>query len=677
MAEPNDSERYNLWVRERAKALRAADRPPTTQAEWRQRREKLRREMLQAMGPWPETPAELRPEILGTIERKGYRIERLIFQSQPDVWVTAHLYVPEGAKRSPAVLVVHGHWAMARRDPVVQARCLGLVKLGFVVLAIDAFGSGERHAQPARGTYHGALDGAALWPTGRTLLGLQVYDNRRAVDYLLTRPEVDPARIGITGASGGGNQSMYAGALDDRIACVVPVCSVGQYQAYLQAACCVCEVLPRALTFTEEGDVLALVAPRALMVINASRDAFQFSPGEAEKSVARARHVYDLLLQRERIRHVVFDSGHDYNKPMREAMYGWMSRWLKDVGDGSPIPEPEFELESPETLACFPELAKRPTVWMTPTRLAGRLGRELIAKSDQLKPRHAEEWESTAVEWRARLETLLGGMPKLAAAAGRAEGPPDADDPVTLPVRIRGEDGLPIPTLTLSRRQPTRPRPGVIVLHLDGKSAAIKHPLPRALATDGWFVALPDLRATGVLKPAHDAIATAPDHNSAEHGVWIGRPLLGQWVVDVRAVAEWLAIQGNRDESRMCVIGLDAAGIVALAAAALWPDRFTSAALVQTPVLLITDEPYPKDTRMGLLAPGLFTVGDVPHLAALVAPRRLFIVGGRRIDSVDPLGELALTKAFDFTRSVYQAHRRADKLTITSSIAWNQLARQL
>src|SRR5207245_300928 len=205
-------------------------------------------------------------------------VEKLVFQSRPDVWVTANAYVPEpGAGKLPAVLVVHGHWAGARRDPVVQARCLGLVKLGFFVLAVDAFGAGERYTKPALGTYHGALYGSTLWPTGQTLLGMQVYDNRRAVDYLLTRPEVDGSRLGITGASGGGNQSMYAGALDERFAAVVPVCSVGTFQAYLRAGCCVCEVLPGALRFEEEGDVLALVAPRPRLVISAAQAAFQFS----------------------------------------------------------------------------------------------------------------------------------------------------------------------------------------------------------------------------------------------------------------------------------------------------------------------------------------------------------------------------------------------------------------
>src|SRR5262249_16148053 len=290
----------------------------------------------------------LEPQDVGVLKRDGYRIEKLLLQTRPDVWMTASAYVPEQAKgKVPAILVVHGHWPWARRDPVVQARCLGLVKLGFFVLAVDAFGAGERFTTPGKGTYHGALYGSTLWPTGQTLLGMQVYDNRRAVDYLQTRPEVDGGRLGITGASGGGNQTMYAGALDDRFRAVVPVCSVGTYQSYLHAACCVCEVLPGGLRLAEEGDVLALVAPRALRVVNATRDGCQFSVGESRKSVARARVVFKLYDVEDRLQHAVFESPHAYNQPMREAMYGWMTRWLNNEGTGKPIPEPKHEVEKP------------------------------------------------------------------------------------------------------------------------------------------------------------------------------------------------------------------------------------------------------------------------------------------------------------------------------------------
>src|SRR5262245_44095156 len=225
---------YEDFVRAYAAKLRAGDQPPITKRDWDIRAKALRERIRSVIGPWPIEPCPLEPRVLGEIKRPGYVIERIVFQTRPDVWATCNLYRSDPApKQGPAVLVVHGHWQLARVDPVVQSRCLGLCQLGFTVLSIDAFGAGERYTFPRPGSYHGALYGGTLWPVGQTLLGILLYDNRRAVDYLCTRPEVDPKRLGITGASGGGNQSMYAGALDDRLQVVVPVCSVGNYQAYL------------------------------------------------------------------------------------------------------------------------------------------------------------------------------------------------------------------------------------------------------------------------------------------------------------------------------------------------------------------------------------------------------------------------------------------------------------
>ena len=298
----------------------------------------------------------------------GYRIEKLLFQSRPDVWVTANAYVPERRiGKAAAVLAVHGHWPGARRDPVVQARCLGLVKLGFFVLAVDAFGAGERHPTRARAPITARCWGDAL--AGRpALLGMQVYDNIRAVDYLLTRPEVDGGQIGITGASGGGNQTMYAGA---RTSASRPWFRSAPSATIrpTSAACCMCEVLPGALRFTEEGDVLGLVAPRALMVINATRTPpVQRRRGEEEPRPGKADlQLYDAA---EKVLHPTFESPHDYNQPMREAMYGWMTRWLKGEGDGKPIPEPKHDIEKVDDLACYEE-GKRPATFVFPARSPG------------------------------------------------------------------------------------------------------------------------------------------------------------------------------------------------------------------------------------------------------------------------------------------------------------------
>ncbi len=654
---------FDRFLRQHAKALRADDKAPASKKEWESRRESLRHKMLDAMGPMPEKPCELQPKIVKTLKRDGYRIENIIFQSRPEVRVTANAYVPTNVKgKVPAVLCVHGHFRGARRDPVIQARCLGLVKLGFFVLAVDAFGAGERYSKQQWGSYHGALYGSSLWPSGHTLLGMQVNDNRRAVDYLCSRPEVDTKHLGITGASGGGNQTMYAGALDERIQAVVPVCSVGNYQAYLHAACCVCEVLPGALTFTEEGDVLGLVAPRALMVINATRDGFQFSVGEAKKSFARAQAIFKLHDSEKKVKHAIFEAGHGYHKPMREAMYGWMTQWLKGEGKGQPIAEPKILTEKPEDLSCWTEPKT-----LVPASFAEREGKQLIAKHDRVKLKHREDWESTAVFMRSQFEKkVLGPFPPSRPTKGKAGKESEKDGIITQEVWIQSEPGIDLP-ITFKVKKSSGRLPTCILLDLEGQKSALKHPIVDVLLRTGWLVVTPDLRATGALKPKRDQIRAAVDHNSAEHSLWVGRPLLGQWVVDVRAIITGVAGQAFVNPRRIAVVGVNHAGIVALCSAAILEAQINSIACLNLPVSYISDTPHDaKAMRMGLQTPGILKVGDIPHLAALSAPRSLQVIGG-----VSPSGESLtkekLVKRFDFTAGIYKLHKDS-KLRISDRV---------
>ena len=252
------------------------------------------------------------------------------------------------------------------------------------------------------------MTAATLLPIGLPLSGLQVYENKRAVDYLIAYgQEVDSQRIGVTGASGGGNQTMYAGAIDERLSCVVPTCSVGTYQAYLNTACCLCEVVPGAFRFTEEGDVLGLAANRGLMVTSATMDAYQFSVGEAKKSFHRAEEIASLY-SNAAIKHTIIESPHAYNQPMREAMYGWMTKHLKRTGDGSPIADPVIQTEDPELLRCFPG-DSRPEDYLTIPRFAA-------ADADRLAERRAIDydrprWDTAKPEQRRILIELLGGLP--------------------------------------------------------------------------------------------------------------------------------------------------------------------------------------------------------------------------------------------------------------------------
>ncbi len=664
-----DENPFNKFIRASAAKLREGDVAPKSRPEWEARRRALLRHIAAVMGPVPEKPCDLEPRILGTLERDGYKIEKLVFQSRPGVWVTANAYVPvpkEGEK-VPAVLSVHGHWAGARRDPVVQARCLGLVKLGFFVLCVDAFGAGERFTKPAKGTYHGALYGATLWPTAHTLLGMQVYDNHRAIDYLLTRKEVN-GKLGITGASGGGNQSMNAGALDDRIHAVVPVCSVGNYQAYLHTACCVCEVLPGALTFTEEGDVLGLVAPRALLVINASRDGIQFSPAEADKSLARAKDIFKLHGVESKVKHLVFDSGHAYNQAMREAMYGWMTLHLKGEGKGQPIPEPKHTIEKPEDLACYPDPNNRPKGFLTPPLFAGKVGRELVAKSDKLAPTHPEMWEATANGMRDALKAALGELP----VAGK----------LTPGVAIRGatsstgdgsiavERDFQVPC-TFNYALVREYKSGSLLLSTGEESGPeLKVPLAKLFPKSSYRLTV-QLRGTGSQQFKGGAIAGAPDHHVAEHSIWIGRPLLSQWTVDALASLKALRTEVG-DQKPLVLVGTGATAAVAICAAGLSNDPHLVTVLVDPLTTWVTDTPYAPGTSMSILAPGILKVGDIPHLAGLIAPKRLVIAGG-----VSPQGkklsQKELEEAFHFTKQVYKAVKAPEKLTIVAEPDWSKI----
>ncbi|WP_439630283.1 SMP-30/gluconolactonase/LRE family protein [Gemmata sp.] len=615
------NKQYQAFVVQQAAELRKNDKPPETLDAWKAQEAELRKNLFAAWGGeacFPAKPCPLDPQQHGDpLKRDGYTVEKLTIQTRPGVRMTANLYVPDAArqKKAPAILQVHGHWKGAKQDPVVQSRCIGAAKLGFVVLCVDAFGAGERGVGTALGEYHGDMTAATLLPLGTPLSGLQVYENMRAVDYLLTRPEVDGDNIGITGASGGGNQTMYAGAWDKRFKCVVPVCSVGTYQAYLQTACCMCEVVPGALKFTEEWAVLGLVAPRALMVMNATKDGVQFSVGESRKSVAGAYTVFNLHRRPGNLRHEIFEGPHDYSKAMREAMYGWMTLHLKSEGTGDPIPEPKFATEKPEDLRCYPG-DTRPKDFMTIPKYAAEEAKRLTATR--------RSWPTAEA-----LGVALGGTAK--PSQGRVKSDVSGG---TRTLTFSPEDGI---TLAATVETESAGGPLVVLLNLEGSEVARKSDSYALLKKSGARVATLDLRGTGKLANANERVGRAPDHNSAQWGLWEGRPLLGQWVVDVSRLLDSLAL-GDRTEAGVVVVGEGPAGLVALCAAAT-DKRITKVAAVNALTNFVTDAPY-TNQRLGTLAPGILRdVGDVWHLAALCAPRRVVIAGGVLPDGATATGD--------------------------------------
>ena len=642
--------------------------PPATAEAWERRLAAVRAGLSRSFGRMPAEDCDLDPEVLGTVSHEGLAIERLTFQSRPGVRVTANLYRPEKVEgRTAGVLSVHGHWAWARMDPHVQARCLGLAKLGYVVLAVDAFGAGERAIEPKAGTYHGALQGASLWPSGVPLLGLQVYDNRRAVDYLVSRPEVDASKLAITGASGGGNQSLYAGATDPRLAAVVPVCGVGTLASYVGAACCVCEMLVGGTTYATTGDLLALIAPRALLVINATRDAVQFSVGEARKSVAYAAERFKGLDVPDKIRQLAVESDHDYNREMREALYGWLDRWLRGQGDGSPAKEPASETLEPTLLRCYPDGPSRPKSIATIPAFAHREG---LARLGALPPAadHPQRFEADALRMRTDLrDDIFGGFPKGGLDRVRftkveGDGPGEA-------YLLEPEPGLKLRGV-LHRPDGRRPRGTALLLRREGV-APLDDPAVKGLLAARRAVLTVDLRAASSAPPSRGMTG----HNEAEWSLWVGRPLLGQWVWDA---LRWLdaleqvalgtvgGVEGVAapDLAPATLVGSGPFGLVALVAGGMGA-RIEGVAVGGIPASFVGENPW-EGWDMGLIVPNILDVGDVGHLASLVAPARLAVAGGVEPDG-KALSQGGLNAAFAPARAVYKALKVGSRLDVSAS----------
>ena len=646
---------FQAFVQKQARQLRSNDAPPASLDEWNQRRVSLRKAMQELLGPFPETDCELTPRKFGEFQRDGYRVEKVAFQTRPGIWMTANAYVPDKPGKLPAILHVHGHWKGAKQDPVVQSRCIGCAKLGFFVLSVDAFGAGERGIEKSLGQYHGEMTAATLLPVGLPLPGLQVYENRRAVDYLLTRPEVDGQRIGITGASGGGNQTMYAGTLDERFRCVVPTCSVGTYQSYLSAACCLCELVPGAMKFTEEGDLLGLAADRGVMITSATQDAFQFSVGEAKKSFARLETIARLY-PNAKIRHTIIESPHAYNQPMREAMYVWMTLHLKQEGDGSPIPDPDIQPEDPEMLRCFPG-DSRPDDFVTIPQFAAAEARRLVQAQTQINP--ASSIESQRDMRLAKLIKLLGGFPKPESLQLKSEIDKSTGSQ-TLTFQTE-------PDLTILAQCDLTAKPDrvAVLLDLDGGAAqAWSSELAKTLRTEGWAIIAPELRATGQFADPRDKIGHAVDHNTAEWAMWIGRPLLGQWVYDVRRTLDALHERDGAFPKDILIVGKDSSAVVALCAAAV-DGRISRVRAIDPLVTYATDRPY-RGFRLGLMVPGILKeFGDIADVASLIAPRVVTIRGGKS-GSGAAVEQVQLDQAFNVTRQAFAKHKAEDRFVLSA-----------
>jgi dienelactone hydrolase len=466
-----------------------------TKEEWLARKEDLRMQILMAAGLWP-TPAKcpMNPQIFGRLDRKGYSIERVYFESYPGFYVTGNLYRPQGQKGPfPGVLSPHGHWPYGRLQNSelcsVPARCITLAKQGYVVFSYDMVGYNDSRQVDHR--MQGERE--SLW--GFSSLGLQLWNSIRSADFLESLPDVDGRRLACTGESGGGTQTFLLTAVDDRIGTSAPV---NMISAHMQGGD-VCENAPNLRVDTNNVEIGAMMAPRPMIMVSATGD---WTKDTLEVEFPAIQRIYRLLGAEEKVSAVRVKADHNYNKESREYVYRWFGKWV--LGDLAPelLEEKDVHIEPvPEMLVFYgrelPQGMKKQAQIM-----ADFIG---TAESglDSLKPANAAGWEQFKRAYEPALRfSLMAEYPVEGKVRALAVSP--EQQPAYRVIRFylsRQDKGDRVPATLWMPGGNSAIRQGVMLLHPKGAEAFELGSTPGAmienLLKNGCSVLVPDLFNTG------------------------------------------------------------------------------------------------------------------------------------------------------------------------------------
>jgi hypothetical protein len=309
-----------------------------SRAAWEKRAAHLRKQILSSSGllPMPEkTP--LNPLIFGKIDRPDYTIEKVLLETMPGYYLGGNLYRPKGKPGPfPAIASPHGHWNYGRLEHTplgsIPARGVNLARQGYVVLTYDMVGYNDTVQTPH--AFGGPRE--QLWSFGP--LGLQLWNSIRVLDFLQSLPDVDPNKIGATGASGGGTQTFLLAAVDDRVKFSAPV---NMISAIMQGGS-PCENAPGLRFDTNNMEIAALMAPRPMLMVSATGD---WTKNTLVEEYPTLRQIYRLYNAHDKLDAVQFDFPHNYNKESREAVYKFFAKHVLNAANPDEFKEKSFPIE--------------------------------------------------------------------------------------------------------------------------------------------------------------------------------------------------------------------------------------------------------------------------------------------------------------------------------------------
>ncbi len=571
----------------------------TSQAE--QRKTAVRAKILGLIGGLPTYAGPLNARVTGSIDHGAYRIEKVIFESLPRYLITANLYVPNMPGKHPAVLMPMGHWEGGK--DAGQRICANLALKGFVALAFDPVGQGERQQ-----SYDPRLEGSlAGGPTdqhfmngpqailaGESFARYRIWDAKRALDYLESRPEVDAKRLGATGCSGGGTLTTYIAALDSRIKAAAPSCYMNSYKVLFTGSIGDSEQsFPNFLSSgLDQTDYAELFAPKPWLITSTEQDFF--TPAGAKIVYEEAKQWYRLYGAEDRIKWVVGPGGHGTPLKVREAVYDWFIRWLND-GKGDPREQPVTMHSNHELLATRTgQVSAEGSRDLNEIILEGLEARRTSAGADAMK---------TYLEQQARLSSV-----PLSSVRNDLR---NANGIAMESVAIQVEPGLSV-SGTLYTPAGEAARPGVLLVGSD-------EDLATKMATAGAVVLA--LRPRGTDSPDPSNRGLLGDWIGNTRAWLVGRNLPVMRAVDIRKGVDFLSAMSGVRDVRAAARGVD--GVWLLIAATL-DNRIGRLWLDRTPPNLISAVKAPVHRRLhDATMPGFLLHWDLPDMVNAIGPAKI------------------------------------------------------
>lgn len=595
--------------------------------------EHLKQQFAERIGGFPErTPLNAR--VVGVLQRRGYRVEKILFESQPGHYVTAALFLPDAnrfAPPYPGVLVPCGHSNDAKAYPPYAGASALLATNGLAALVFDPIDQGERHQwRDADGKF--TLSGTAghnMIGVGSILLGrntarFEIWDGMRAIDYLQSRPEIDPQRIGCTGISGGGTQTAYLMSLDPRIKAAAPGCYIcGLFGRLLKtngAQDAEQNIFGQLALGMDHADYCMIRAPQPTLLLTATHDYFNIE--DAWSSFRMAKRLFGRLGYPERMDLAETDEKHGFSIQLREASVRWMLRWL--AGRDEAVFEPaDLDVPGKAELQCTPE----GEVMLLPgARSVYDLNRDYAR---ELAERRKRLWTETPQgELLGRVAAIagirpLGELPKPEAAALgtlRREGYRIEK------LVLRPEEGIYLPALCFVP-DGAAPGGGVVYIHEDGKAADAGPGGPiDALVRSGKTVLAVDLRGTGETQRLGQRYFRpelhGPDGQDYYIAYLLGRSYVGMRAEDLLVSARWLQQNRLHSGNPLELVAVGYLGSSALHAAALEPQLFAAVKLVRPLVCWtnVVELGFSKN-RLVNTVHGALQVYDLPDLARVLGDK--------------------------------------------------------